>query len=391
MLDSAVKILGPVPAANMDPQLLIQSQTSDASGYVMISYPLQANSLIYDLFLFKSNLITGSFRLTPDLRFVVDAAAMLQKFRAHKSDATCNVSLYMAPTEQLNRFRDVLQLTPSLKLKPDGLARQQILSAAKAVRVEHGYLELNSLDNPADPRVTILDVNHASKSISRVLRRITTAQLKSSNCILLYDIDKNQTDFAGQTSELIPPAFQAGASVADSLDSILESILLDSETGRGSGQHPSSSPAVQEELQIDSSSESIEEKQAAPAVESASPQLIALFAELRSALIALLGRARAARSLNRALTSSLPGGASRLRPVTEADSSADPPVIDTEENAKALIRCCIDVPNHLIFNKRNAREKLARIISEKYTQGYDRFKPGEVQFLDSLWKRFISK
>ncbi len=389
MIDSAVKIFGPVPAANIDPQLLIQSQTSDASGYVMISYPLEANSLIYDLMLFKSNQVTGSFRLTPDLRFVVDTAAILQKFRTHKTDAACSVSLYLAPTEQLNRFRDVLHLTPSLKLKPDGLAWGQILSATKAVRVEHGYLELNNLDNPTDPRVSVLDVNHAGKSISRVLRRFTPAQLKSANCLLLYDIDRNQTASGGQTSESITPPFQGG--VPDSLDSILESILLDSETGRGSGQHPSSSPAVQEELQIDSSSESIEEKQAAPAVESASPQLIALFAELRSALIALLGRARAARSLNRALTSSLPGEASKLRPVAEAGSSTDPPMIDTEENAKALIRCCIDVPNHLILNKRNAREKLARIISEKYTQGYDRFKPGEVQFLDSLWKRFISK
>ena len=117
-----------------------------------------------------------------------------------------------------------------------------------------------------------------------------------------------------------------------------------------------------------------------------SPQLIALFAELRSALIALLGRARAARSLNRALTSSLPGEASRLRPVIEAGSSTDPPVIDTEENAKALIRCCIDVPNHLILNKRKAREKLARILADRYSQQYAAFTPDEHEFLESLWK-----
>ncbi len=353
----------------------------------MISYLLEPDSPIYDLLLFIANRVTGSFRLTPDLRFVLDAATILQKFRAHKNEAACSLSLYLASIEQLNRFREVLHLTPSLKLKPDGLARSQILSAAKAVRVEHGYLELNTLDNPGDPRITILDVNHAGKSISRVLRRFTTVQLKSSNCLLLYDIDKNQSDFTGHTSELIPPAFQAGVSVADGLDSILESILLASDTGTGLHHPPLYSPAIQEELPIDSSSESPEETQPDPAVEPASPQVIALFAELRSALIALLGRARAARSLNRALTSSLPAEASKLRPVAGAGSSTDPPVVDTEENAKALIRCCIDVPNHLIFNKRKAREKLARILADRYSQHYDTFTTDEHEFLESLWKR----
>ena len=124
-----------------------------------------------------------------------------------------------------------------------------------------------------------------------------------------------------------------------------------------------------------------------PAVEPASPQLIALFAELRSALIALLGQARAARSLNHALTSSLPGEASKLRQVTEAGSSTDPPVIVTEENAKALIRCCIDVPNHLILNKRKARDKLARILADRYSRDYAAFTSDEHEFLESLWKK----
>ncbi len=387
MINSAVKILGPVPAANIDPQLLIQSQTSDTSGYVMISYLLNPNSPIYDLMLFNSNQVTGSFRLTPDLRFVADAAAILEKFRAHKTDPACSVSLYLTSIEQLNRFRGVLHLTPSLKLKPDGLAREQILSAAKAVRVEHGYLELNSLDNPADPRVSILDINCAGKSISRVLRRFTTAQLRSSNCLLLYDIDRNQTDLVSRMSEPIPAPFQGVDSVPDSLDSILESILLASDTASEPHQHPLSSPAAQEELPIDSSLESTEEKQPEPAVEPVSPQFIALSAELRSALIALLGRARAARSLNRALTSSLPGEASKLRTVTEAGSSTDPPMIDTEENAKALIRSCIDVPNYLILNKRKAREKFARILADRYSQHYAAFTSDEHEFLESLWKK----
>ena len=384
MIDSAVKILGPVPAANIDPQLLIQSQTSDASGYVMISYPLEASSPMYDLMLFKSNQVTGSFRLTPDLRFVVGAAAMLQKFRAHKTDAACNVSLYLAPTEQLKRFRDVLHMTPSFKLKPDGLARKQILLAIKAVRAKHGYLELNTLDNPADPGVTILDVDHAGKSIPRVLRRFTTAQLKSSNCLLLYDIDRNQTASAGQTSESVAPPFQGG--VSDSLDSILESILAGPNASRQAEPHSLAARPDQGDITVDFSSQSTEEKPPDHAFEPASPQLIALFAELRSALVVLLGRARAARSLNRALTSSLPGEASKLRPVAEADSSTDPPVIDTEENAKALIRCCIDVPNHLVLNKRKAREKLARILANNYSQDYNAYTSEERKFSELLWR-----
>ncbi len=389
MLDSAVKILGPVPAANIDPQLLVQSQTSDTSGYVMISYPLEANSLIYDLLLFKSNQVFGSFRLTPDLRFVIDTASILEKFRAHKRNSATSVSLYLAPIEQLNRFRDVLHLTPSLKLKPDGLARKQILSATKAVRVEHGYFELNNFADPANPRVTILDVNRAAKPIFRVLRRFTTAQLKSSNYLLLYDIDKNRSHAAGQTPGIIPTSIQEVDSVADSLDSVLESILAAPDARREARRYPLASPPRQEELPVDSSSELAEEEPSDHAVEPASPQLIALFAELRSALVALLGRARAARSLNRVLTSSLPGEASRLRPVIEACSVNDQSTIDTEENAEALIRCCINAPNHLLLNKRKAREKLARILAERYCHDYSAFTPDELEFLESLWKKLI--
>ncbi|HQT92089.1 MAG TPA: hypothetical protein PL001_08685 [Candidatus Kryptobacter bacterium] len=390
MLDSAVKILGPVPAANMDPQLLVQSQTSDASGYVMISYPLEADNLIYDLMLFKSNQVFGSFRLTPDLRFVVDSPSILQKFRVHKTDAAVRVSLYLAPIELLNKLRDTFHFAPSLKLKPTGLISKQIIQAAKAAQVWNGYLEINDFGDPADPHVTILDVNRTNKPISRVLQRFTTAQLKSSNCLLLYDIDKNCNSLATRAAELITPPFQVGdggASSADSLDSILESILGAMDP-RGDPYHtPSPSPAGEDKLPIESSSESTDEQQSMPAVKTASLQFVALFAELRSALIALLGRARAARSLNRALTSSSPREASKLRLDIEAGLSSDLPTIDTEENAQALIRCCIEIPNHLILSKRKAREKLARILADRYSRDYTIFTPDELEFLESLWKK----
>ena len=387
MIDSAVKILGPVPAANIDPQLLIQSQTSETSGYVMISYLEEANGPMYDLTLFKSNQVLGSFRMTPDLRFVLDAATILHKFRAHKMDATVSVSLYLASIELLNKLRDTFHFAPSLKLKPYGLTRKQIIQTANAAQVRNGYLELNTFADPADPRITILDVNRATRPISRVLQRFTTAQLKSSNYLLLFDVDKNRSHAATPTFGALPTSFQEADSTSDSLDSILESILVASDTGSGPHQHPLSSSAGQKELSIDSPLESKDENQTEPAVEPASPQLMALFAELRSALIALLGRARAARSLGRALTSSLPGEASKLRPVTEVGSSTDQPAIDTEENAKALIRCCINVPNHLILNKRKAREKLARILADRYSQHYAAFTSDELEFLESLWKK----
>ena len=386
MIDSAVKILGPVPAANMDPQLLVQSQTSDASGYVMISYPLEADNLIYDLMLFKSNQVFGSFRLTPDLRFVVDAATVLQKFRSHKTNPVVGVSLYLASIELLTKFRDTFHFAPSLKLKPDGLTRKQIIQAAKAAYVQNGYLELNDFAYPAEPRVTILDVNSPRKPISRVLRRFTTAQLKSSNCLLLYDIDKNRSYTTSHIPGPIPTPFQRADSVADSLDSILESILATSDTRGEVDQRPLPLPAGREDNSMDSSSGSTGEGKSAHTAKLASPQLIALFAELRSALVALLGQARAARSLNRALTSSLPDEASKLRPVAEADLSNDQPAIDTLENAEALIRCCIDVPNHLILNKRKAREKLARILANNYSQDYNAYTSEERKFSELLWR-----
>ncbi len=387
MIDSAVKILGPVPAANIDPQLLIQSQTSDASGYVMISYLDEPDNPIYDLMLFKSNQVMGEFRMTPDLRFVLDAATILQKFRAYKTDQAVNVSLYLASIELLNKFRDTFHFAPSLKLKPDGLTRDQIIQAAKPAQVQNGYFELNNFADPTDPRVTILDVNHPNKSIPRVLRRFTTTQLKSSNCLLLYDIDKNRSHAAAQTPVAILTPFQEVDSAADSLDSILESILAPSDARGEPRQRPLPSQAGQEELSIDSSSESIEEGQSMSTAKPGSPQLIALFAELRSALIALLRRSRAARSLNRALTSSSPAKASALWQFIGADSDRDQPAIDTEEDAKLLIRCCIDVPNYLILKKRKARERLARILADRYSRNYAMFTPDQLEFLESLWKK----
>ncbi len=356
----------------------------------MISYLHETDNLIYDLMLFKSNQVFGSFRLTPDLRFVIDAASILEKFRAHKTDVAVTVSLYLAAADQLNRFRDTFHFAPSLKLKPDALTRKQIISAAKGTQVKQGYLELNNFADPAEPRVTVLDVNRTTAPISRVLRRFTTNQLKSSNYLLLYDIDKNRSSLQCQSAESVTPRFQRGdrgASASDSLDSILESILIAPATPDEPHQYPMASPVAQEMLPIDSAPESIEEEQSAPAVEHASPQLIALFAELRSALIALLGRTRAARSLNRALTSSSPTEASTLRKFINANQEVDQPPLDEDENAKVLIRCCIDVPNSLILNKRKAREKLARILADRYSHDYAAFTPDELEFLESLWKK----
>ena len=64
MIDSAVKILGPVPAANIDPLLLIRSQSPDMSGYVMISYLHSSEDRFYDILMFNSNEVLGSFRMT---------------------------------------------------------------------------------------------------------------------------------------------------------------------------------------------------------------------------------------------------------------------------------------------------------------------------------------
>ena len=392
MIDSAVKILGPVPAANIDPLLLIQSQTPDVSGYVMISYLQDSQNRFYDILMFNSNEVLGSFRMTSDLRFALDKTAVLQIFRDHKLDNSVSVSLYSAPTEQLTRFQDTFRFVPSLKLKPNGLSRSQIASAVKAVKIGDAYLELDDFTDGQEPSITILDVNHGTRTISRVFHRFTTAQLRSSNRLLLYDIDKNKAAIY-QSNAHPSPVLGEGlgegppAAEPDSLDSILESILAASDATSEPHQPPLPSPPGQEELPIDSSSELTEEEQSMPAAKPVSPQLIALFAELRSALVAILGRARAARVLNRALASSSPAEAPNLRQFVEANSSTDQTVIDTDDNAKVLIRSCIEVPNSLILNKRKAREKLARILADRYSHDYSALTLENRDFLESLWKR----
>ena len=394
MIDSAVKILGPVPAANIDPLLLIQSQSPDVSGYVMISYLHSSQDRFYDVLMFNSNEVLGSFRMTSDLRFALDKTAVLQKFRDHKLDNSVSVSLYSAPTEQLARFQDTFRFVPSLKLKPNGLSRSQIASAVKAVKIEDAYLELDDFTNGEEPSMTILDVNHGTRTISRVFRRFTIAQLKSSNRLLLYDIDKNKAAIY-QSNAHPSPVLGEGLGEGgvrkepeQSLDSILQSILA---SASGCNQPPktafTSSADEQKITATPANDLAVEDQSSLPMEHPASPQLIALFAELRSALIALLGRARAARSLSRALTSSSPAEASNLRQFVEADPDVDQPSFDTEENAKVLIRCCLNVPNYLILNKRKAREKLARILADCYSHDYAAFTTDELEFLESLWKK----
>ncbi len=394
MIDSAVKILGPVPAANIDPLLIIQSQTPDVSGYVMISYLQDSQNHFYDILMFQSNEILGSFRMTPDLRFALDVAAILLMFRTHKTDNHVWVTLYNVPMEQLAKFRDTFHYTPSLKLKPDGLTRKQIVSAMDAVDFGSAYLELDDFSSAAEPVITVLDVNHNTSSISTVFARFTNAQLRSSNRLLLYDIDKNREVLA-HMQHIPSPSFGEGqgeggpcSDPEQSLDSILQSILASPTTHTQPHKSTLPLPADRDEPTVDVPKGPVpDDGPSLPATQPASPQLVALFAELGSALIALLGRARAARVLNRALASSSPEASSNLRQFTEADPAADQPTIDSEEDAQVLIRATVDATRYLTINKRKVREKLARILADSYSQHYPRFTPEETDFLESLWKK----
>ena len=394
MIDSAVKILGPVPAANIDPLLLIQSQTPDVSGYVMISYLQDSQNHFYDILMFQSNEIFGSFRMTADLRFALDVAAVLQMFRTHKADSSASVSLYKVPIEQLSKFRDTFHYTPSLKLKPDRLTRKQTVSAMEAVDFESAYLELDDFTTAAEPVINILDVNHNTTSTSTVFARFTNAQLRSSNRLLLYDIDKNR---AASCQSNAHPSSVLGEGLGEggvpkepeqSLDSILQSILASPATRTQSHKSTLPLPADRDEPRMDSSKEPVADNPpSVPATPPASPQFVALFAELRSALVALLGRARAARVLNRALASSSPQASSNLKQFIAADPAADQPAIEREEDAQVLISAAVDATRYLTINKRKAREKLARILADSYSQDYPKFTPEERDFLESLWKK----
>ncbi|MCL5268286.1 MAG: hypothetical protein M1469_09315 [Bacteroidetes bacterium] len=396
MIDSAVKILGPVPAANIDPLLLIQSQTPDVSGYVMTSYLQDSQNHFYDILMFQSNEIFGSFRMTPDLRFALDVTAVLQMFRTHKADSSASVSLYKVPMEQLSKFRDTIRYTPSLKLKPDGMTRKQIVSAMEAVDFESAYLELDDFTNVAEPVITVLDVNHNTTSVSTVFARFTNAQLRSSNRLLLYDIDKNKAAVSqsnAHPSPVLGEGLGEGGVCKESehsLDSILQSILASSTTHTRPHKSTLPLPADRDEPTMDSSKELVpDDPPSLPATQPASPQLIALFAELRSALVALLGRARAARVLNRALASSSPEASSDLRQFINADPAPDQPAIEREEDAQVLISATVDATRYLAINKRKAREKLARILADSYSHDYSGFTPDELKFLESLWKRVV--
>ncbi len=345
-------------------------------------------------------------------RFKTDANSILQTFRCHKADSSVNVFLYSASMEQLSKFRDTFYFAPSLKIKPGVLSRNQLLSAIKSIDFENAYLEINEFRDTAEPRVTIVELSHDDASIAETVGRFTNAQLRVSNCLLLYDVDKNKEALHQDSGHPSPNLGEGRASPVmlqcggegNSLDSLLASILSSSAAAHlrqdvSSADHqlpkPAlSSPTAPHEPSDDSEVESpAEDSPSLPPKHPASPLLITLYIDLRAALAALLGENRATRVIRRSLsksngstTSTLPHGFS------EVSFGLDNPSADhlselADEDIRSLIRSCVESADLLILNKRKAREKLAHIIADHYSRNYASFTPGEFDFLESLWTK----
>ncbi len=374
MIDSAVKILGPVPASHIDPLLLVQSQAPDVSGYVEIAHPDGAEGPFYDILMFSAGDVFGAYRLMPDIRFPLDTASVLESFRTRKGDPSVTVSLFAAGLEQLAAFSDTFTYEPSLKLKPRLMSRSQIVTLLESIQSDNSYLEVSDFTDASAPFISILRMNHRPGAVSETLSGFTNSRLRASERLLLYDIDRNRS--ALSCRKAAPPPV-ASSDSSESLDSILRSIL----SATPAPLHPKT-PATSITPPPEQLAEATPAEGAVPP-DHASPVLVALFVELRSALIALLGRARAARVLRRALASS-----QASEPVDlDLLFDADPPPLGREDAARAVIAAIIDSPGYLALNRHKSREKLARILSDRYSRDYTSCSDDELTFLESLWKK----
>ncbi|MGA9116799.1 MAG: hypothetical protein WB626_08495 [Bacteroidota bacterium] len=140
MLAGARRIIGGVPALNLDPFLLAESQQPGPHGYILIAH--REPRPLWDLLILEGPRIMECARMTSDARSSVSPQRIGSRLQDHRRSAS--VFLFEASFELLERFMTTLHTEPCLKVHTASLTPRQIREMVRATGCRRGILEHNS-------------------------------------------------------------------------------------------------------------------------------------------------------------------------------------------------------------------------------------------------------
>jgi hypothetical protein len=190
MINGAKQIIGAVPGIHLDPLLLVQSQSGESTGFIMIGYQRHtgleqsAPSTFFDLFFFRGPEIYDCARMNQDVRFQLQLDVALETFRRHRTDHGALVYLFTSSADDLRRFQSTLYYEPCLKIQLEGLSRKRISLLLKTTGCQRGIIECNGFDDLA-PSVDLQEIS-SFDDIAQYRPPLKRGRL------LLYDIEKNK-------------------------------------------------------------------------------------------------------------------------------------------------------------------------------------------------------
>ncbi len=163
MLIGSTLILGPIPARNLDPMILVESQPPEMRGYVLLAPGARADPpgttderAWMGIFL-AGNPEPDVLRLTEIARTRVEFSCIRDELqKAGKEGRT--VHLFEAPERLLRDFLSTLEADPVLKVTLDSLDLRHIEALLASSPVRRGLLERSDLTGDL-PRIELVRVS----------------------------------------------------------------------------------------------------------------------------------------------------------------------------------------------------------------------------------------
>lgn len=190
MVNGATQLLGGVPGRNLDPVLLVKSQSASSTGFILITYDQQpvrtppACGSFFDVYFFRGPVVFECARLNQDLRFAVSITTALRTFAEHREGNGTTVNLYAADEAIMRRFRSTFYFEPCLKVQIEALTKRQIALLLGSSRCRHGIVECNEFTG-GQPRIHLVEIE-SPEQLAEFRPTLRHGRL------LLYDIEKNR-------------------------------------------------------------------------------------------------------------------------------------------------------------------------------------------------------
>ena len=155
MLTGATHIIGPIPAARLDPFLLVQSQRGDMGGFVLLLYP---HDRFCDMVCIAGAAVTDSIRLNRHMRAAIHPDAVRRAIADPSWRSEVALHLYEADKILLDRFRSTLTLPMCVRVEVDPLNRAQLMAQMDSAGCVEGILERNEFTR-AIPSIELAEIH----------------------------------------------------------------------------------------------------------------------------------------------------------------------------------------------------------------------------------------